>query len=438
MVALASLLLTLLAACNAVRTSPPTASYDAEVATSWFRMAMTLVQKTPGFTPPVASRAFGYLGVALYETVQPGMPGYQNLAGQLNGLESLPQPDALAHYHWPSAANSALASLTRQLFPTAPPEMMAAVDALEVQFAREFANQIDAMTLARSAAWGKTMAAAIYAWSMTDGGHEGYLHNFTDAYTPPTGPGMWVSTPPALAQALQPYWGQNRPFALRTADACPAPPPPAYSEATDSPFYAEAFEVYDTGRHRSEEQLQIALFWADDPGRTATPPGHWVSILGQVLEEGNYPLDKAAEAYAKVGMAVVDAFITCWHTKYQYNLLRPITYIQQVIDGEWNASAITDPVVTPPFPEYTSGHSVQSSAAATVLSALFGEGHAFTDHTHDALGLAPRSFPSFVAAAEEAAISRLYGGIHYRSAIVNGLAQGRCIAEKILSLDFQQ
>ncbi|RIK45091.1 MAG: phosphoesterase [Chloroflexi bacterium] len=437
-VALAALLLTLLAACSAVRTSPPAASYDAEVATSWFGMALNLVQKTPGFTPPVASRVFGYLGVALYETVRPGLPGYRSLAGQLNGLETLPQPNALARYHWPAAANSALASLTHRLFPTAPPEMMTAVDALEAYFAQEFAAQEDATTLARSAAWGKIMANAIYAWSMTDGGHEGYLHSFSDAYLPPSGPGMWVSTPPTFAQALQPYWGQNRPFVLSAADDCPAPPPPAYSEEANSPFYAEALEVYDSGRSRSEEQVQIALFWADDPGRTATPPGHWISILGQILEEGSYTLDKAAEAYAKVGVVVTDAFITCWRTKYQYNLLRPITYIQQVIDTEWNASAITDPVITPPFPEYTSGHSVQSSAVVVVLTSLFGEGYAFTDHTHDALGLPPHSFPSFTAAAEEAAISRLYGGIHYRSAIVNGLAQGRCVAEKILALDFQQ
>jgi hypothetical protein len=428
----------LLAGCQPVQAAPPASNYDSDVATAWFDLTLKLIKETPGFSPPVASRALGYLGAALYETVRPGIPGYQSLAGQLNGLATSPQPDALARYHWPAAANSALALLAHRLFPTAPPDMMAAVDALEAQFAREFATQEDAATLARSAAWGKTMADAIYAWSMTDGGHEGYLRNFTDAYLPPTGRGLWVSTPPAFAQALQPYWGKIRPFALSAADACPAPPPPSYSEESDSPFYAEAFEVYDIGRNRSEEQTQIALFWADDPGRTATPPGHWISILGQVLAGGDYSLDRAAEAYAKLGIVVADAFITCWHTKYQYNLLRPITYIQQVIDVEWNASAITDPVVTPPFPEYTSGHSVQSNAAATVLTSLFGEGYEFTDHTHDALGLAPRSFPSFAAAAEEAAISRLYGGIHYRSGIVNGLAQGQCIAEQVLSLDFQQ
>ncbi|HXF64981.1 MAG TPA: vanadium-dependent haloperoxidase, partial [Caldilineaceae bacterium] len=145
-----------------------------------------------------------------------------------------------------------------------------------------------------------------------------------------------------------------------------------------------------------------------------------------------------AEAYAKLGIALADAFITCWHTKYVYNVLRPLTYIQQVIDPTWNTPEITDPVTTPPFPEYTSGHSVQSAAAAAVLTELFGQDYAFVDHTHDALGYAPRTFGSFAEAANEAAISRLYGGIHYRSAIEQGLLQGRCIGGKVNRLQFRE
>lgn len=156
------------------------------------------------------------------------------------------------------------------------------------------------------------------------------------------------------------------------------------------------------------------------------------------MGQGDYPLDVAAEAYAKLGLALADSFIACWNTKYQYNLLRPITYIQQFIDPAWNTPAITDAVTTPPFPEYTSGHSVQSAAAALVLTDLFGDNYAFTDFTHDAVGYAPRSFPSFMAAANEAAISRLYGGIHFRAAIEKGMEQGECIAAQVLTLRFHQ
>ncbi len=183
-------------------------------------------------------------------------------------------------------------------------------------------------------------------------------------------------------------------------------------------------------------QVDIARYWADDPGESVTPPGHWISILNQVLEREQASLALASESYAKVGIAVADAFITCWHTKYLYNVPRPITYIQKVIDPTWNTPVVVDPVITPPFPEYTSGHSVQSGAAAGVLSDLFGANYAFTDHTHVRLGYAPRAFASFEEAAQEAAISRLYGGIHYRAAIENGLQQGNCVSERVLELRF--
>ena len=153
------------------------------------------------------------------------------------------------------------------------------------------------------------------------------------------------------------------------------------------------------------------------------------------MNEGGYSLETASVAYAQLGMALSDAFVACWHAKYQYNLVRPLTYIQHVIDEGWNADEVTVPVPTPPFPEYPSGHSVQSGAAAWVLTELFGE-VPFTDHTHDALGYAPRRYDSFMAAAQEAAISRLYGGIHFSAAIENGVKQGYCVGKRVAGLEF--
>lgn len=430
--------LLVLAACRPETASPSAATYPAEVAVAWYDLTLELIRTTQGYTPPVAARTLGYLGVTLYETVRPGMPGYTTLAGQLNGLDELPTPDPLARHDWAAAANRALAAQVRALFPTAPAEQLAAIDALEEQFNRQFSQTVDAVTLRHSQTWGNTVAAAIYVWSRTDGGHEGYLTNFPADYAPPSGPGRWVKTPPAFSPPMQPYWGDNRPFVLTDGAACPAPPPPAYSTDPASAFYAEAYEVYTTVRQRNPQQEEIASFWADDPGRTATPSGHWVAILGQVLMAEEAGLDVAAVGYAKLGIAVADAFITCWHTKYVYHLVRPISYIQSEIDPTWNADTITDPVLTPPFPEYTSGHSVQSGAAATVLTAVFGENYKFTDRTHDDLGMAAPTFTSFAAAAQEAAISRLYGGIHYRSAIEQGLAQGQCVGEHVLALTWQQ
>ena len=421
-----------------------TGENDAAVAITWFELYLRLIQETPGFSPPVASRALGYAGVTLYESVVPGMPDYQTLVGQLNGLTQLPQADRGQTYHWPTTANSALASITRNLFANATSANMGAIDALEEMIAAPYRAEIPAAIYNRSIARGQAVADAIYAWSKTDGGHEGYARNFPADYIPPTGPGLWEPTPRrtgAPLSALQPYWGNNRPFVLPDGGnvnaMCDPGPPPPYSEEPGSAFYAEAFEVYEAVRNLTPEQNDIALFWADDPGRTATPPGHSISILNQLLRQENAPLDIAAEAYAKVGMAIADAFISCWYTKYQYNLVRPITYIQKVIDATWNTPNITDPVETPPFPEYSSGHSVQTGAAAQVLTDLFGN-FPFTDHTHDSRGLAPRTFNSFFEMAEETAISRLYGGIHFRAAIDNGVEQGKCIGMQVSALRFRK
>ncbi len=181
----------------------------AEVAIAWFELSLELVTETPGFSPPVASRAFGYLGVTLYETVQPGMEGYRSLAGQLNQLNRLPYTHGWAEYHWPSAANAALASMMRMLFPTASDAHQQAIAALEQHFAERYQADVEATIYRRSVAWGLTLADAIFAWSMNDGGHAGYLHSFADDYVAPVGDHMWVPTPPKYSAALQPYSGRE-------------------------------------------------------------------------------------------------------------------------------------------------------------------------------------------------------------------------------------
>ncbi|MGH9177887.1 MAG: vanadium-dependent haloperoxidase [Acidimicrobiales bacterium] len=405
---------------------------DGAVVVAWIGMARSLVRATPGFTPPVASRAFGYAGVALYEAVVPGMPDHRNLGGVLTGLAPSLPPARDAAYDWGAVANAALAHIVRLLFPSAPAAQLAAVDALEAEWAAHFAAGTPRGVVTRSVERGRAVSAAVFEWSRSDGGHEGYNRNFPADYVPPTGPGLWRPTPPAFQRAMQPRWGANRPFAAADADLGHPGPPIPFSTDPGSACYAEAMEVYDTVNGLSDEQRTIARFWADDPGITATPGGHAMSILAQALALTDASLATAAEGIAKVGIAITDAFICCWKVKFTYNVLRPITYINDHIDPGFGAAM---PLVTPPFPEYTSGHSVQSSAAATVLTDLFGW-LAFVDHTHDDHGLSPRRFSSFEAAAAEASISRLYGGIHYRSAIMRGAAQGRAIGERVNSLPF--
>lgn len=420
---LLSFIIALIALANTLKNPLPSASsYDTSVATAWFDLVLELVEETKGFSPPVASRAFGYMGVTLYEAVVPGMESYQSLVGQLNGLTELPQIDMDETYDWSVVANSALADITRKLF-SASEEGKVKIEELEQALVSTSSPEV----IARSEEYGRALAEAIYAWSLRDGSQTQL------EYVVRSEAGAWQPTAPKFVDALLPNWGNNRPFVLAAGDECEITPALAYSEDKSSAFYKEGLEVYEVSQSLTDEQREIALFWSDDPGKTATPPGHWVSILTQLVKEQQLTLDRAAEAYARLGIAVADSFIGCWNAKYDYNLLRPITYIQTVIDASWQ------PLLnTPPFPEYPSGHSVQSGAAAVVLTELFGDNVAFTDHTHDTHDLQARSFASFNEAAEEAAVSRLYGGIHFRAAVENGLEQGRCIGEKVLGLRLQQ
>lgn len=412
-----------------------TDQFNSELAQDWSDLHLRLVRRTWGFSPPVASRAFGYLGVTLYEAVVHGMPDHQSLVGQLNQLDSLPQPLPNVNYHWGIAANAALANMTRQMFPSAYEDHKTAIDDLYAFYASDFLTTVDRDVFARSEEFGRAIANAIYEWSKTDGGHEGFRRNFPTDYAYPIGTDKWEPTARTKGNPqnpMQPYWGDNRPFVLASGVECAPPAPPAYSEEPTSAFYVEALEVYNTTVELTAEQREIARFWADDPFRTATPAGHSVSILTQVLAQQQASLATAAEGYARMGIGLADAFISCWNAKYQYHSIRPITYIQRVIDPAWIPS-----LITPPFPEYPSGHSVESSAAAAILADIFGDAFALTDMTHAEWGLPSRSFSSFSAFADEAAMSRIYGGIHFRSAVENGLEQGACIADRVNSLQFR-
>jgi membrane-associated phospholipid phosphatase len=415
-------------------------AYSNAVATEWMTLALSLTQQTPGFSPPVASRALAYLGLTLYESVVPGMPGYISLAGQLNELSSLPTAQPDEPLHWPTVANASLATMTRMMYSNATAENKARIDQLERSLPLKYGLDFDPSTYDpeitnRSQSFGKLMAMAIMTWARTDGGHEawGSLRRNRANYVPPSGAGRWAATAPAFAKPLLPYWGENRPFVLKSVKDCPAPPPPEYSEEANSVFYKNAQEVYKISQSATQEQRQFALYWADDPGKTPTPAGHWAFIANDLLKTRKANLAQAAVTHARLNITMADAFTAAWATKYSVNLLRPVTYVQGSFDSNWVPALMT----TPPFPEYPSGHSVQSSAAAGILTDMFGANTAFTDNTHNDRGWGPRQFNSFKAAADEAALSRLYAGIHYRFGVEGGQVQGTCVAAKVLAMRFK-
>ena len=406
------------------------------VATKWFEQFYALTKACPGFTPPVAARAFGYAGVALYESVVPGIPTHQSLGTKLNGLPKMPIPNLGQNYYWPACANAAMAHLARNLYANMPNAQLESVNQLEKQMVETFGSFADLETLNRSKVFGQAVGEAIFAWSIGDGGHEGYNKNFPTNYTAPTGPGKWVPTAPSFQRALQPYWGFNREFVSGIINRSKTLAPLTYSTSPTSTFFSQALEVYTVTKTLNPEQEIIAHYWSDDPGIGGTPPGHSINIATQILTKENASLALAAETYCKVSIAIADAFISCWKSKYEFNLLRPITYIRDVIDPTW-----TPILTTPAFPEYSSGHSVQSSATAQVLSDLFGYRYSFIDRSHEMrndINGTPRTFASFFDYAEEAAISRLYGGIHFRDGIYFGLKQGRIIGESVSALPFKR
>ncbi|TAH36306.1 MAG: phosphatase PAP2 family protein [Planctomycetota bacterium] len=401
--------------------SPPADRYNADVASAWADQLYDAVRFQPQ-PPMVASRAIGYWGVAFYESVVPGMREHRSLAGQLNALTKLPKVNQGVAYHWPSAANAASAAVLRGLYTNA--GVLASIDALEQAFIDDFASppkQVPDAVAQRSRNFGQAIAAAVLAWAAQDG----FAEYNNCPYTAPVGPGLWEPTPPAFAPPAQPCWGRLRTFGIVFPGQCTAGPHIAFSTDPSSAFYAAANEVYTVSQTLTADQINIAQFWADGPG-TGTPPGHWVRILRQVTQQHGYDLAVAAEGYARIGLGVADAFIACWNDKYTYNLLRPITYINDYIDAAW-----VPLIVTPPFPSYSSGHSSQSGAASSLLTDLLGD-VTFTDDTGTLYGFGTRSFTSFTQASDEAAVSRLYGGIHYSFDNNMGLAAGREISDIIL------
>lgn len=410
----------------------PVSAFGADVPLAYYELSLDFTKRTAGFTPPVQSRAFAYMGLALYEALVGGMPQNRSVASQLHGIGALPVPTG-APYHWPLVANAALAEVMRGLWggtTNRAAENSAALDALEAHFVAQYAGVPPGLAK-QSIHFGRAVGAAVFATSVDDGGHEGYRTNFP-AYTPPQGPGLWEPTAPGQA-AVQPYWGTTvRTFALSSATECDPGGPPPYSEQPGSEFYAEAYEVYQLANHATPEQRTIARFWADGPG-TISGPGHSLAIVNQILVQQGANLAGAAEAYARAGIAEADALTALWRAKYHYNLLRPVTYIRRVIDPNW-----TPLLPTPPFPEYPSAHSAQSAAVAASLESLFGEHVAFVDHAHDADGFAARPFGRIFEAAEEAGMSRLYAGIHFRSGNLEGQSLGRCVAAIVNGLSWRR
>lgn len=417
---------------------------DFELATAWADLTNYITKTTPANSPTFASRCFGYIGLTMYESIVAGDSVYQSISAQLNGLGSLPHPENGILLNMQLALNAGQAEILRNIYIQTSDANKLKIDSLEKHFENIFRRSVNDSIIANSSIrYGKKIAQAIFAWSVTDGGHRGYLSNFDKKLVFVQKPGCWQ--PPLYAQSfshfpLHPHWGQNRTF-LVADSAIPAPEIISYDTLPESSYYKQFMQVMDTKKNLTQDQKQAAIWWSDDPEVTFTPPGHSYYLATTAIKKTRPSLIKCAQTYAQVGMAVADAFRNCWKWKYQFYTERANTYIPQHIDQHWE-SFWPDP----PFPAFPSGHAIQASAAATVLTSLYGDNFAFTDSAHvgrprDEIrntDFKARHFNSFWEAAEETANSRLYGGIHTPQDNAAGLEKGKIIANNIIQLSWKK
>ncbi len=400
--------------------------FSSDVIDKWFTLEIRFYKDATGIGNGAFARPFAYSGISAYESLDPGLASWKN---KYNGLSGLPETERNKKYYWPASVNASLAEFNRSFFTSAHlnPTDIAAIDSLENAINSTF-SMVAPDLLNRSVGFGKSIADAVFAWSQTDG----YNQNNALPYTPPVGPGLWVPTPPAFAPAQGPFWGNNRPIIAGSGDnAQPGPPPFPYSTNPTSAFYKMVNDLYAASLVLTTDQKNWAIFWRDIPG--VTTPGHWMSIIQQVIRQTHSRLDKAALTYAVVGICLNDGVISVFKTKYIYNQVRPITYIRGVIgDASWLSL-----LPTPAHPEYPSAHSVVSAAASAALTAIYGNIGPFTDHTWDYLGFPARTFNTFHAIGVDAGNSRFYGGIHYQPSIDAGLKQGETVGANIINSLFE-
>jgi hypothetical protein len=396
---------------------------------------VTLIMVHDIFSPPVASRIYAYPNIAAYEIIAQKDSSYQSLAGQLKGLTAIPKAvDPNTNYtlaaliaHMDVSKSLIFSEEKMEIYRDSLYQIWSAKNRTEFETAKTY---------------GLKVSGHIKKWY--DGDFYKQTRTMPKFTVDIDDPSRWQPTPPAYMDGIEPHWNKIRSFVLDSAAQFKPAPPPAYSLEKDSDFYKELLEVYSISQEIIEEgddseEIEIAQFWDCNPyvsvtrghlmfaTKKITPGAHWIGITKIASRQSNADFNRTVFAYTKTSIGIFDAFISCWDEKYRSNLIRPETLIHQNLDENW------EPILqTPPFPEYSSGHSVASGAAATVLTDIFGENFDFLDDTELPYGLPIRSFSSFNEAAQEAAISRMYGGIHYRAAVEIGLQQGIKVGELVV------
>lgn len=380
------------------------------------------------FTPPVASRIYANCTLAMYEAMRNKEKGYPSVTEKLNGFDPMPTPLNGKTYDFTIAGIQAFCETAKKVTFSAD-EIKQFQDSMLTVYKQDLSDEV----YVNSISYGQQVADVMGKSLATDNYKETRGMDRFEVQTEDRK--RWVPTSPDYGDALEPHWLKMKTLALKSPDEIRAAPYAEYNEDTSSAYYKELKEVYDISKNLSEEQIDIAIFWDDNPfvsrhkghvmfqDKKMTPGGHWMAITRKACRDKGFDMLASSKAYAYTAIGLYDAFISCWYEKYRSVRIRPQTAIQRLIEEQWFSY-----IQTPPFPEYTSGHSTVSASAAEMLTHIFGDNHAFTDSSELEYNLPVRSFSSFRQAALEASVSRVYGGIHYRSGCENGNLQGRQVA----------
>lgn len=381
----------------------------------------------------IGSRNYVYASIAAYETMAAGNKEYKSLSGQIKHLPPMPSPPAGIEIDYSLAA---LFSFTKVGNAVTFPEgsMMEYYEELKTNAEKA---GIPSSILNNTIAFSDTIVASILKWSAGD---NYAATRSAERFALNNDEGRWIPTPPMYAQAMEPHWMNIRPMVIDSPNQCRPLPPPVYNiKNKQSIFYTSLMEVKNIVDSLTEDQKHIAGFWDDNPfklnvsghvmfaTKKFSPGGHWMNIVGIAAKEKKADFNTTVAAYANTAIAMFDSFISCWDSKFHYNLIRPETVINKYMDENWQPY-----LQTPPFPSYTSGHATVSAAAAEVMTHWFGDSVAFTDTSSLEFGIQSRHFSSLRQAAQEAALSRLYGGIHYRFDNNEGANAGKKIGQLVV------
>lgn len=428
-----SLLLSIIVSCGLANVTSRDQQQEAvkDLADHVFELSAVMLHDV--VSPPAASRFYAYAMLAAYQVVLANNETLPDLSEKFKvdpAFTAVPVPEQL---HPAFAATYAMLELGKNIMPSG--YMLQEKQQVYVASCKK-KYDLSKKGLEANITYAQAVASQVLQYAKSDGYNK--LSTYTK-YTPTQEEGRWYPTPPAYMSAVEPNWKDIRAFFIDGSDQFAPPPPAPFDLDTASSFYTQMMEVYKTGKELTLEQKEIASFWDCNPfavqfsGHMAiglkkiTPGGHWMGITGIACEKARVSFDTAVMVHTLVALTLHDAFISCWHEKYLSDRIRPETAINRYHDQRWKPL-----LQTPPFPEYTSGHSVISTASAVVLTALLGDNFVFDDSSEVYFGLPVRRFASFYKAAEEAAISRLYGGIHFRDAIEAGAVQGKAIGHHVL------